>query len=92
MNLRKLAKGQDCKVRLSCCSFNPEETILAHIRRNNPGIGRKPSDWQAVHCCNACHCAIDQRDNLYTRQEIDSALLGALCRQLDWYVTKGILT
>lgn len=91
MNLRTLARGQDCKVRLPGCSFRPEETVLAHIRRNNPGMGRKPSDWQAVHACNHCHSAIDQRDDRFTREEIDNALLGALCRQIEWYVTKGVL-
>jgi Protein of unknown function (DUF1364) len=90
-NLRQLARGQDCRVRLSCCNFDPTTTILAHIRRNNPGIGRKPSDWIAVHCCSACHRAIDQVTNEYTREEIDSALLYALCRQLQWYVSKEIL-
>jgi Protein of unknown function (DUF1364) len=45
MNLRKLAKGMECQVRLPGCNFDPETTVLAHYRlAGTCGIGIKPPD------------------------------------------------
>lgn len=50
MNLRKLARGMDCQIRLirlPCCNHNAETTVLAHYRSVGlgAGIGIKPADW-----------------------------------------------
>ena len=58
-NLRKLARGQDCMVRLpGICNFNPETTVLAHVRMNT-GIGQKAPDLLGAWACSACHLAVD---------------------------------
>ena len=61
--LERLARGQPCMVRLAgICNFNPETTVLAHIRRANAaGMGHKPPSTCAVWACSACHDAIDGR-------------------------------
>jgi len=60
MNLRKLAKGRECQVRLTCCNFNLETTVLAHFRLSGiSGIGLKPPDLLGAWCCSNCHAYVD---------------------------------
>lgn len=62
-DLRSFARGKPCMVRLAgICNFNPETTVLAHIRRGNvAGMGQKPGNIAAVWACSACHDCIDSR-------------------------------
>jgi hypothetical protein len=61
-DLRKLARGQDCMLRLpGICNGNPETTVLAHIRRGFYGMGTKPVDWCGVWMCSDCHDVYDAR-------------------------------
>lgn len=62
-NLRKLARGQPCQVRLpGICNGNPDTTVLAHYRlAGTCGIGIKPDDSQGAWACSACHDEIDRR-------------------------------
>ena len=84
MNLRKLAKGKDCQVRIiGVCNFDPETTVLAHIRRGGVGgMGKKPSDLCAVWACSSCHDYIDGRVPRMIN-DLDTHILEALCRTLD---------
>lgn len=93
MNLRKLARGQPCMVRLpSICNFNVETTVLAHLRRGGvAGVGQKPPDLCGVWACSACHDEIDRRTREQDTKDIDGDLLEALCRQLAWYDKHEIL-
>ena len=60
--LRKSARGQNCTLRLDGCNFNPETTVLAHIRINRfCGFGLKPPDYMSCFACSNCHDAIDGR-------------------------------
>ena len=63
MNLRNLARGRDCMVRLpGICNGNPETVVLAHYRlAGTCGVGTKPRDWQGAWCCSACHDEVDRR-------------------------------
>lgn len=92
-NLRQFAKGKPCMVRLvGICNFNPETTVLAHIRRGNiAGAGQKPSDIAAVWACSACHDAMDGRSKYADDENLDADILAALCRQLAWYDEHEIL-
>ena len=85
MNLRKLAKGKPCLVRLPGCSHSTETTVLAHIRRAGVGgMGMKPPDIIGVWACSNCHDVLDGRvpfvDDL---GELDTYILEAMCRTLD---------
>lgn len=85
MNLRKLAKGKPCLVRLPGCDGGGETTVLAHIRRANvAGMGQKPHDLIAVRACDPCHSVIDGRIMLpgLSRLELDQYILHGLCRTL----------
>jgi len=78
--LRKLARGQQCQVRLPICNHDPETVVLAHIRRAGlGGMGIKPPDLCGLYACDACHSAIDGR----TRYPVtDGDILDGLLRTL----------
>lgn len=61
MNLRKLARGLDCQIRIpGICSWNRDETVLAHFRLAGvSGMGIKPPDLIGAHACNPCHLYVD---------------------------------
>lgn len=63
MNLRDLARGKPCMVRIpGVCNGNPDTTVLAHFRMAGTcGGGMKPDDWQAAWACHACHDECDRR-------------------------------
>ncbi len=60
MNLRRLARGKPCQVRIcGVCNGNPETTVLAHL--NGGGMGMKQPDLLGAWCCSDCHDVIDGR-------------------------------
>lgn len=92
MNLRTLARNKDCMVRLpGICNWNPETTVLAHIRAGFFGMGIKPVDWAGVWACSACHDEIDRRTQRMPPTEVEAECLRALCQQLARYVEMGVL-
>lgn len=92
-NLRKLANGQFCRVRLpGICGHGTQTTVLAHLKNGWYGSS-KPPDIIGVFACRPCHDVIDGR-NMHsglTREEIDLAAYRALCEQLAWYAKEGII-
>ena len=60
-DLRKLARGQPCQVRLpGICNGDPATTVLAHVRMVGiSGMGLKSADLLGSHACSACHTACD---------------------------------
>ena len=62
MNLRRLARGQRCMVRLPGCTGGGEDTVLAHYRMASyAGTGLKPNDLCGAWACASCHDLVDQR-------------------------------
>lgn len=66
VDLRKLARGRECTVRLvGICNRNPETTVLAHFRLAGvSGMGIKSPDLLAAFACSSCHDAIDRRAHM----------------------------
>ena len=66
MNLRKLARGRECTVRLpGICNGNCETTVLAHFRLAGiSGMGHKSPDAIGAWACSSCHDAIDRRSHM----------------------------
>jgi hypothetical protein len=62
-DLRKLAKGQPCMMRIpGVCNFNPETTVLCHVRMvGMSGMGLKIHDMFGSWGCSACHDYVDGR-------------------------------
>ena len=93
-DLRKLALGQDCQVRIpGVCNFNPETTSLAHFRMAGTcGVGLKPSDWQASLACSACHDAVDMRvPTQYTKDELDLMMCHGILRTHEHWRRIGVM-
>lgn len=93
MNLRKLAQGQDCKLRLpGICNRDSTTVVLCHIKRGWCG-SLKPPDVIAVWACHRCHDVLDRRaPNPWSEEELDSMILVSLSEQLAFYCKQGILT
>jgi len=90
------AKGQPCAVRLPMvCTFNPAQTVLAHLPGIGKGMSTKGSDIHAAFACAACHDGIDRRvpQPAHLRDSIilDAMLRGLAETQARW-VEMGLLT
>lgn len=86
-DLRDFARGKPCYLRLpGHCTHNPDQTVLAHIRRGHTaGGGMKPADINGVPACQACHDVYDRRvKSSYTRDQLDAEMLRAHVTWLDW--------
>jgi hypothetical protein len=92
MNLRDMARDQQCKIRIpGFCSGRTDTTVLCHIKRGWCGT-LKPPDLCGVHGCFECHAVYDGRqESEYSRTELDAMMLRALCEQLRWYLDRGIV-
>ena len=88
-DLRKLAKGRDCQIRLpGVCNFNPETTVLAHYRMAGlSGMGMKSPNLCAAWACSSCHAYVDtHRDD-----ETARAFLEGVMRTIGVLVKEGVL-
>jgi len=77
VNLRKLARGRDCQIRLpGVCNHNPETTVLAHYRMAGlSGMGMKSPDLCGAWACSACHSYVDtHRDDGTARAFLEGVL------------------
>lgn len=62
LDLRTLAQGKLCQVRLPGCDGGGATTVLAHYRlAGYSGIGQKPDDFMGAWCCANCHDLVDGR-------------------------------
>jgi hypothetical protein len=92
MNLRALARDQDCRIRLSgICNGDPATTVLAHVRMNGiSGMGMKSPDLFAAFACFACHSAIDRRSHKsLDRDYVRLAHLEGVIRTQAWLLERG---
>ena len=69
MNLRKLARMQDCRIRLpGICNRDNETTVLAHFRLAGiSALGFKSPDLIAAYSCSACHEYVDTHKDAETQ-------------------------
>jgi hypothetical protein len=69
VNLRKLAHGRDCMVRLpGVCDGNAETVVLAHFRLIGiSGMGMKSPDAIGAWCCGKCHAYVDTHKDAETQ-------------------------
>ena len=92
-DLRKAAKGEPCEVRLpGICNFNPETTVLAHVRMAGlTGIGQKIPDQLGAHCCMACHDEADRRTMKMKAEEVELEFLRAVIRTQYKLIKRGLI-
>lgn len=85
--LTQSARGRPCTVRWTGCTYDPETTVLAHLR--GPwalGIGTKPPDFFAIYACEHCHR--QQENRLVPWEE----LMRALCETQTQMAREGLIT
>jgi len=94
MNLRKVARGRGCMVRLEgVCNHNSETVVLAHIRiAGVSGMGLKSPDLIGAWACSACHDAIDRRAHTdLDRDHVRLAHLEGMARTIAQLVKEGLV-
>jgi uncharacterized CHY-type Zn-finger protein len=91
--LRESARGADCMIRIpGICSFNNEETVLAHV--NGAGMGIKADDTEASFACYPCHCAVDSKPTVrhsFTTADIKLMFLQGCVRTRDYWRENGYI-
>lgn len=91
-DLRKLARGQPCMVRLPGCDGGGETTILAHYRiAGECGMGMKPPDLLGAWACASCHDHIDRRNTTMEYDFVRWAHAEACLRSIAELVKMGVL-
>jgi hypothetical protein len=61
-DLRKLAEGRACKVRVPGCDGGGLTTVLAHYRLAGlSGVSMKAPDLCGADACGPCHAAVGDR-------------------------------
>lgn len=88
MNLRKLAKGKPCMVRIpGICNGNSETTVLCHVRMVGiSGMGLKSPDLIATWGCSDCHRWADSHGD-----EGRNALLAGMARTIHELIRSGVI-
>lgn len=89
MNLRQLAKGQPCQIRVpGVCNFDPDTTVLCHLRMAGiTGMGMKASDILGAWGCAACHRYVDTHG-----MDGRTALLEGMARTQAMLIANGYIT
>lgn len=90
MNLRRLAKGKACQVRLGPACRGQDDTVhLAHYRMlPYNGVGMKPPDWLGAWACSYCASATSEGSNLYNRHALAEGVLRTIGKLIDLGVIK----
>lgn len=67
MNLRQLARGKPCQVRIpGVCCGRDDTTVLAHLNMSGiSGRGLKAPDFLGAWACFECHRCIDSNGNTH---------------------------
>jgi hypothetical protein len=93
VNLRKLARGKPCQIRLpGICNHDTETTVLCHVRLVGvSGMGDKAADLLGAWGCSACHAACDTSGPLdYEKRR--AALLEGTARTIHQLVALGVVS
>lgn len=84
MNLRNLARGKPCMVRLpSVCNFDNTTTVLAHLNQSGiSGRGLKAPDPLGAWACSECHRCVDSNGQTHgmERDYVRLAFMEAMAR------------
>lgn len=96
--IRESARDEDCTVRLpQVCSFNPEQTVLAHPNTHRAGKGgaHKAADELGAYACYPCHMVVDGQHALpahLTREEVEIAFWHGHAETYLKLKSKGLVT
>lgn len=88
------ARGEDCTIRLpGVCSFNPDETVFAHIAGIRFGHGTAIKTKLGAYACYRCHLVLDgaKRPKGMTLQDVKLAHFEGMAETLIKLDKKGIV-
>lgn len=90
--VRDSARGEDCTLNIAgVCSYDTNETILAHLPDESSGASLKADDISACYSCAACHDAIDRRNNAMPEEEREWYQRRAMVRTWRRLIEAGIV-
>jgi hypothetical protein len=72
------------------CSFNPEETVLAHL--NGGGMATKKHDFQGAFACFRCHQVLDGAKSTFSRDYIELAHRHGVERTQQYWLENGFIS
>lgn len=95
-DLAKLARGEDCQIRVpGVCLRSNETVVCCHVRMAGiSGYGLKAADALAAWGCQACHDFVDNRASTSdgtTYEERRALLLDGMARTQNILIERGIL-
>lgn len=91
-DLRKLARGRACQVRLPCCNHDPATVTLAHYRLSGiSGMGMKSPDLIGAWACSACHDEVDRRTQREPLNVVRMAHANGVFRTQAQLLKEGVL-
>jgi len=91
-NLRELARGKPCMIRLPGCTGGGEDTVLAHYRMAGLcGVGQKPPDVCGAWACHVCHDHVDRRVRALDLDFVRLAHADGVMRTLARLVADGLI-
>ena len=91
-NLRKLAKGQQCQIRIpGFCTWIDEESVLCHL--NGAGLGIKENNLIGAWGCSVCHSIVDRRMYIseFSDEEIEIMFYEGIFRTQRELIAMGII-
>jgi len=91
-NLRDMARGRECLIRVPLhCIGGTETVVLCHYRiAGMSGMGLKSPDWCGAYGCYACHQIVDgQRNSTFTADERELMLVNGVIRTLAMLIEEG---
>jgi hypothetical protein len=91
-NLRQLARGRECMVRIpGVCSYDTTTTVLAHLPGG--GMGHKQPDLFGAWACSACHQWLDEtwHRSGCSKADRDLTHLQAVIRTQAFLIEEGVI-
>jgi hypothetical protein len=90
--ITKLARGQDCQIRLPGCLFDTSTVVPCHYRLSGLcGMGLKPISILVAWGCHFCHAVCDGRASIegWTKEQIRLAHAEGVFRTQNQLVSMG---
>ena len=91
INLRKMANGRDCEIRIpGVCNGNPYTTVLCHLPGG--GMGYKQHDLLAAYGCSSCHDEVDGRTmKIVDRTKLRLWFMDGVIRTQQILIREGVI-
>lgn len=93
-DLTKLAKGEECLIRVPTeCNGNPDTTVACHVRLIDiSGAGFKSPDLFIAFGCSGCHAVVDgQQKSTYSYEQRRLMLVEEMIRTQQLLISRKVV-